>query len=69
VVFHGWGKWAGRCLADIYFGKVLLSDKLRSLKYVKEYDGGKKEEWTDDELKNIINDIKDRRRAGIGFFD
>lgn len=46
------GKY-GRLLVDIIIDDMNLSDYLISIGYAKEYFGGKKPEWTEEELKYI----------------
>ncbi len=50
-----WDKYGGRVNGELYIsGDYTLSDHLYIKGYAKKYNGGKKEEWTIDELKSII---------------
>lgn len=53
-------KYGGRYVGTIKHPKdnITLNDHLIEMKYVKIYNGGKKNDWSDAELNDIINAIK-----------
>lgn len=44
----------GRYLAMVYINEQNMNNSLVEMKYAKEYDGGKKIVWSDEELKGIV---------------
>lgn len=53
-------KYGGRYVGNVYLPgkKQTLAQHLIKKKYVKRYDGGKKEKWEDEEFEYIISSIK-----------
>lgn len=49
-----WDKYGGRVVGKLFLGKECLSAYLLKHGVVKSYEGAKKENWTDEELNNII---------------
>ena len=61
IKLEKWDKFGGRVLGDVYIdndGEVTLSNYLLGEGIVKVYEGKKKEEWTNNELRFIINKLK-----------
>lgn len=55
---HNWDKYGSRIVGDVYppDSSRTVSDLLLSMNFAKPYDGKtKKEDWTDEELKRIID--------------
>jgi endonuclease YncB( thermonuclease family) len=54
---HKWDKYGGRIVGTLQFKNIDLSNYLISKKYGKKYEGSKKDEWTQEQLSFICNDI------------
>lgn len=50
-----WDKYGGRVVGEVWVNKVNVCQHLVEKKFGKEYDGGKKEVWTKEQLEKIIN--------------
>ena len=50
-----WDKYGSRINGDVYLDDVALSQYLLDKKYALPYDGGKKREWTKEELDFILS--------------
>ena len=57
-VFQERDKYAGRVVGDFYCGEGSLSGYLLGCGVAKPYDGGKKAEWTDNELQEIVEFVE-----------
>ena len=59
VIFDKWDKYGGRVNGTIFIdGDVTLTDYLLEKGYAKPYDGKKKEDWTREQLEEILSGEK-----------
>ncbi len=60
IKFEKWGKWGSRLITEIYLDNppkrnLTLTSYLLKHKIAREYSGGEKKDWTDSELRYIID--------------